>query len=686
MVLRDLLPQRGQLFQPPSTGTSGLGVLNALTQQVKQASLQTKGSQGSQWTEFHQLLKGALQQARQDIRETRRDDRHESLASRIQGRVEYRQEALQVRQTEARPSESTTDTNDTPLDASSATSYALRAEWLKINPNKPERVKGNEDDESLTELPELDNNTLDTLIDDLRKLGLTLPGEPSTSSTSESSKTSEASPDTPVDFDATIILDVLPNSTEQLKTLLPQLPANEQPLLTQVIKGLDKFSAVVNLPPAPPIASAPIHENNPVAPPVSGNLQESLKTMVESLPDEAKEALKQVFQLLNDAKQARQPQADALTQVAETTADEAKPVFSNNAFVHPFQALLRHLGHDRDTQPVTPQPQTALSGTLATPQTPLNVALEPPASEQQTAQQALTPYGSAPQASQNTAQNMLSVILNQSSPPPQSTKGETNPVINSEKPTQPDAAPPILSDASSFNTDGDESDNSTMGNPFTPSTPAVTPVVDQTTIALNATVSLTSRAGMTNPIAQNRSQAFNHPIQSQVVEAAQIAIKDGKNELMVQLNPQHLGKVTVTLTSDANKQVTAVLVTESTQVRNELEKDIKGFIRSMEHHGVNLVKVSVIQANTEAKTSHNAAQDQDAAPQQQSANQQNSSGSHSQREAFEWHQQLIQNTTFAHDESDGAQNDVGTVSAQSSIENETPAASSDSDGGIDIRA
>lgn len=391
MVLPDLFAQRGPFPRSAGNNTPGLGVLNALTQQIKQSSLHSP--KGDQWKEFHQLLKGALQQARQDIRETRRDDRHQAIRetrqerenriearaeARIEARLEARIDRLQDRidacrdviqdkmQTTQSATDSTTtnpasEASDTPLvllpeDANNTLEIVEASPILQYDPN--------------------DNVTLDQLIMDLRKLGLTLPGEhgetttdnaPAIDTGTENTISIGQPTDAPLEkplCDDSSLLDALPSITAQLNALLPQLPPNEQALLTQALGGLEQFSALVTTEAKPVATTEPTMATDgdvpaqaalpiittttntptlPTAVPVVASLQESIKNVVKALPEEAKEALKQVFQLLNDAKQARHIQAKTPAQVAEAIPAESKPAF-DNTFIHPLQALLRHLG------------------------------------------------------------------------------------------------------------------------------------------------------------------------------------------------------------------------------------------------------------------------------------------------------------------------------------------------------
>lgn len=87
----------------------------------------------------------------------------------------------------------------------------------------------------------------------------------------------------------------------------------------------------------------------------------------------------------------------------------------------------------------------------------------------------------------------------------------------------------------------------------------------------------------------------------QVVKAAKLSLDSGRTEISIQLKPQDLGQVRLTLHSNAHGEVSARLVTETSHAKESLEKNLSDLIRSLEIDGVKVGKITVVQAGAESR-------------------------------------------------------------------------------------
>lgn len=119
--------------------------------------------------------------------------------------------------------------------------------------------------------------------------------------------------------------------------------------------------------------------------------------------------------------------------------------------------------------------------------------------------------------------------------------------------------------------------------------------------------------------AEHRADAAMPEPHEQVIQAAKLNLNGGRKELTIQLRPDNLGDVRLTLNSNARNEVSARLITETAEARESLEKHMDQLMRSLEASGLKLGKITVVQAGSESS----ANRDNHANPnaeQQQNAN------------------------------------------------------------------
>lgn len=96
------------------------------------------------------------------------------------------------------------------------------------------------------------------------------------------------------------------------------------------------------------------------------------------------------------------------------------------------------------------------------------------------------------------------------------------------------------------------------------------------------------------------SSSAPKPVQTQVVEVAQMALEKGESKFTVQLNPESLGRVRFTLTSDLNNHITARLVAEHAETKQVLETHVKELHHALERQGLQVARVTVVLASSDS--------------------------------------------------------------------------------------
>lgn len=133
------------------------------------------------------------------------------------------------------------------------------------------------------------------------------------------------------------------------------------------------------------------------------------------------------------------------------------------------------------------------------------------------------------------------------------------------------------------------------------------------------------------------------PLSRQVAEGVSYGMESGYKRLTIKLNPEHLGDVRISLTSDASQQLSARLIVSSRESHDMLTAQLNQLKGSLEAQGVNVDRLTVVLAgNTEnnANAQNQAGQNQPGGfenGQQQAQQQQNGNSSYqqAQQQAFD---------------------------------------------------
>jgi flagellar hook-length control protein FliK len=90
-------------------------------------------------------------------------------------------------------------------------------------------------------------------------------------------------------------------------------------------------------------------------------------------------------------------------------------------------------------------------------------------------------------------------------------------------------------------------------------------------------------------------------IREQISLAVQGSLKQGQQQITINLNPPELGRVTIKFT-ESNHELTGLLETENSQTRAEIRQAIPDIIRSLEESGINIKRLDVMLSDSSARS------------------------------------------------------------------------------------
>jgi flagellar hook-length control protein FliK len=281
---------------------------------------------------------------------------------------------------------------------------------------------------------------------------------------------------------------------------------------------------------------------------------------------------------------------------AEAPAEDKAQVFANQA-VQEIELLQKAQAQNAE-QPVLTETPVAETPVAETPVAETPVA-ETPVAE--------TPVAKAPVAETTTAQVPAAQQegLKVQAQDQQQTQTQTQ--------TQIAQQPVDVKDAAAQKTDGDGTSSEKKdqsGSQFQK---------QDTGIAQTQTTVWPAAGGNTAVqyhVAQAEQPAVPQTVATTIVDQVTTAVKDNKTEMVVQLKPEHLGGLAITL-SMGEDGITAKMVTSQENVQNMIHNQMGALQDSLREKGIPVVHMEVIydQTQNSAGFSHNGNSGQWATPQ-----------------------------------------------------------------------
>lgn len=340
------------------------------------------------------------------------------------------------------------------------------------------------------------------------------------------------------------------------------------------------------------------------------------------------------------------------------SSDEAKPIVVDSAT--PITASTSSNG--QQPLPVTTQPA--------------NNTVELTSNNQVAASTATTPPSTNEAKYQNAASQFSPEIQNANTKSANQPNGPLSELATNEK-VAPDINPISTSNTASFTNQNQSQQNfETPSSPMSQTTPASTtdravdmkaPQYSQQTDDLAGTGDATLEQAITTSDNSNSTQSLTNSgasisnqapvnttnsaadisvkdlfvfkpqlsgsgeIPDQAVEGVSYGLKTGKPELVVQLNPDNLGKIQVSLTTNANNQISAKLIASSGETQEILQKQVNHLKQSLENQGLQVEKITIaVAGKVDTQNSTNSGNSQSQNSPDQSQQQQHSAQQHNQ--------------------------------------------------------
>ncbi len=100
-------------------------------------------------------------------------------------------------------------------------------------------------------------------------------------------------------------------------------------------------------------------------------------------------------------------------------------------------------------------------------------------------------------------------------------------------------------------------------------------------------------------------QSANIPPHEQILNATQVNLADGRQEITIQLKPEELGSVKITIQTNAQKEVSARIITETPEAKASLEKDLSQLTQSFSDNGIKIARLTIVHAGGDVSDSGN---------------------------------------------------------------------------------
>ena len=75
---------------------------------------------------------------------------------------------------------------------------------------------------------------------------------------------------------------------------------------------------------------------------------------------------------------------------------------------------------------------------------------------------------------------------------------------------------------------------------------------------------------------------------SKLVEKAQVAVNNGKSEVLMSLNPEYLGKVRLKISMDADNNLVGKIFVDNAEIKDIFTKNLDTVISSLNEIGINI--------------------------------------------------------------------------------------------------
>ena len=95
-----------------------------------------------------------------------------------------------------------------------------------------------------------------------------------------------------------------------------------------------------------------------------------------------------------------------------------------------------------------------------------------------------------------------------------------------------------------------------------------------------------SKAQSTNNLAENMIRFQD--LMSKLVEKAQVAVNNGKSEVLMSLNPEYLGKVRLKISMDADNNLVGKIFVDNAEIKDIFTKNLDTVISSLNEIGINI--------------------------------------------------------------------------------------------------